>query len=79
MSELGQTWSQPKVAFLKGYTHTVTVTNADGTTTTKTVAKPVLIFGAGYDQNEDGEPPGCTDYTTDPPTNVNLPACKGNS
>ena len=38
----------------------------------------MLIFGAGYDQNEDGEPPGCTDYTTDPPTNVNLPACKGN-
>ena len=78
MSELGQTWSQPKVAFLKGYSHTVTVTNADGTTTTKTVAKPVLIFGAGYDQNEDGEPPGCTDYTTDPPTKVNDPICRGN-
>lgn len=38
-SELGQTWSQPKVAFIKGNTN------------------PVLIFGAGYDPNEDVEPP----------------------
>jgi type IV pilus assembly protein PilY1 len=38
-SELGQTWSQPKVAVVKGY------------------ANPVLIFGAGYDPNEDSEPP----------------------
>ncbi len=37
--ELGQTWSQPKVALVKGY------------------ANPVLIFGAGYDPNEDAEPP----------------------
>jgi type IV pilus assembly protein PilY1 len=43
--ELGQTWSQPKVAFIKGYN------DAAG------VAKPVLIFGAGYDTNEDIEPP----------------------
>lgn len=41
--ELGQTWSQPKVAFVKGYT------DASGN------AKPVLIFGAGYDTNEDNE------------------------
>ncbi len=38
-SELGQTWSQPKVAVVKGYSN------------------PVLIFGAGYDPNEDSEPP----------------------
>jgi type IV pilus assembly protein PilY1 len=38
-SELGQTWSQPKVARIKGN------------------ANPVLIFGAGYDPNEDSEPP----------------------
>ncbi len=38
-SELGQTWSTPKVAIVKGY------------------ANPVLIFGAGYDPNEDAEPP----------------------
>lgn len=38
-SELGQTWSQPKVAVVKGY------------------ANPVLIFGGGYDPNEDSEPP----------------------
>ncbi|HXE78679.1 MAG TPA: PilC/PilY family type IV pilus protein, partial [Rhodanobacter sp.] len=38
-AELGQTWSQPKVAMVKGY------------------ANPVLIFGAGYDPNEDAEPP----------------------
>ena len=38
-SELGQTWSQPKVALVKGYVN------------------PVLIFGAGYDSNEDSEPP----------------------
>lgn len=39
-SELGQTWSHPKVALVKGYSN------------------PVLIFGAGYDSNEDSEPPG---------------------
>lgn len=38
-SELGQTWSQPKVAFVKGY--------LDGSSK----PKPVLIFGAGYDGN----------------------------
>ena len=42
-SELGQTWSQPKVAKIKGY------------------AGPVLIFGAGYDTNQDGHPPAGAD------------------
>jgi type IV pilus assembly protein PilY1 len=37
--ELGQTWSTPRVAIVKGYSN------------------PVLIFGAGYDPNEDAEPP----------------------
>ena len=44
-SELGQTWSQPKVALVKGY--------VDGGGN----PKPVLIFGAGYDPAEDAEPP----------------------
>ncbi len=39
-AELGQTWSQPKVTQVKGYSN------------------PVLIFGAGYDANQDSEPPG---------------------
>lgn len=43
--ELGQTWSQPKVALVKGY--------VDGGGN----QKPVLIFGAGYDPAEDEEPP----------------------
>tara|TARA_R110002073_G_scaffold25885_1_gene85478 strand:- start:2594 stop:6451 length:3858 start_codon:yes stop_codon:yes gene_type:complete len=41
-SELGQTWSEPVVTRIPGYT--------DGSG----VAKPVLIFGAGYDTNKDG-------------------------
>lgn len=41
--ELGYTWSQPKVALVRGY--------GNGT-------RPVLIFGAGYDTAEDTEPPG---------------------
>lgn len=45
-SELGQTWSRPRIALLKGYV------DAAGK------SKPVLIFGAGYDPAaEDVEPP----------------------
>ncbi|MEM6583261.1 MAG: hypothetical protein AAF699_18435 [Pseudomonadota bacterium] len=40
-AELGQTWSVPVVAKIPGYF------DNDG------VAKPVLIFGAGYDDNKD--------------------------
>lgn len=43
--ELGQTWSQPKVALVEGY--------VDGSGK----PKPVLVFGAGYDTGEDSEPP----------------------
>lgn len=44
--EIGQTWSQPKVALVQGY--------KDGSGN----PKPVLIFGAGYDASaEDAEPP----------------------
>ncbi len=43
-SELGQTWSRPRVAVLQ----------RDAAATTPT---PVLIFGAGYDAAEDAEPP----------------------
>ncbi len=45
-AELGQTWSRPRLTLLKGY--------LDGAGK----AKPVLVFGAGYDAaNEDAEPP----------------------
>ena len=46
-TELGQTWSAPKVALIKGYKDAVTG-----------LQKPVLIFGAGYDTAEDTEPAG---------------------
>jgi len=49
--DLGQTWSQPKVAFVKGY--------MDSSTTPAT-AKPVLIFGAGYDGNSYDSTTGTT-------------------
>jgi type IV pilus assembly protein PilY1 len=45
--ELGQTWSTPKVAFVKGYQDLVTGK-----------PRPVVIFGGGYDTNQDGDPPG---------------------
>ncbi|MCX7258348.1 MAG: PilC/PilY family type IV pilus protein [Polaromonas sp.] len=45
-SELGQTWSRPRVTLVKGYTDSVTG-----------YSKPVLVFGAGYDPAEDAEPP----------------------
>jgi len=45
-TELGQTWSSPRVALVKGY--------IDGSGN----PKPVLIFGAGYDTAEDSEPAG---------------------
>lgn len=50
-TELGQTWSQPTVAFVKGY--------CGGTACSSTnLPTPVLIFGGGYDTAEDSEPPG---------------------
>jgi type IV pilus assembly protein PilY1 len=48
-AELGQTWSQPKVARIKGY--------CGGLSCAGNPQTPVLIFGAGYDTNEDVEPP----------------------
>lgn len=50
MSELGQTWSHPKVAKVDGYCGGATCDAAHPPT-------PVLIFGAGYDTEEDVEPP----------------------
>ena len=53
-AELGQFWSQPKIASLESYK------DADGHT------KPVLIFGAGYDADvEDQDPAGSDGTTTD--------------
>lgn len=45
-AELGQTWSAPKAAMIKGYN--------DGSGN----AKPVVIFGAGYATTQDSEPAG---------------------
>ena len=47
LPELGQTWSTPKVALVKGY----------NTGSPAFTPKPVVIFGAGYDPAEDAEPP----------------------
>lgn len=47
--ELGQTWSEPVVTRIPGYV------DSDG------VAKPVLIFGAGYDTNKDASGVGTAD------------------
>jgi len=46
--ELGQTWSRPRLTLLQAY----------GTTDSSGYrATPVLVFGGGYDPNEDSEPP----------------------
>lgn len=46
-AELGQTWSAPKVALIKGYC------GAGITCSAVNLPVPVLIFGAGYDTNQD--------------------------
>jgi type IV pilus assembly protein PilY1 len=51
-SQLGQTWSQPKVAYSK--------LNM-ATSGESSIAKPVLIFGAGYDTLKDSIGPGGDD------------------
>lgn len=43
LSELGQTWSRPRLTLLQSSMYKTT---------------PVLVFGAGYDPAEDSEPPG---------------------
>ena len=48
--ELSQTWSTPKVAFVKGYCGASACSSSNPPT-------PVLIFGGGYDIAEDSEPP----------------------
>ena len=47
-ADLGQTWSQPKIAYSK--------LNISGST-----AKPVLVFGGGYDINKDNSGVGTDD------------------
>ncbi|WP_105213059.1 pilus assembly protein [Pseudoalteromonas sp. T1lg22] len=47
--ELGQTWSQPVVTYLKGYTYDYI--DAQGNKLQK--PEPILVFGAGYDTNKD--------------------------
>jgi type IV pilus assembly protein PilY1 len=49
MGELGQTWSQPKVTRVQGYCGGAACSSTNP-------PSPVLIFGAGYDTNEDSEP-----------------------
>ena len=58
-AELGQTWSQPKVAMLscsQNPSFDPTTCNPSATPPLDP-GYPVLIFGAGYDPNEDIEPP----------------------
>lgn len=50
--ELGQSWSQPKVAFSE--------TNVSGSGSSANAA-PVVIFGAGYDTSKDNTGPGQPD------------------
>ncbi|WP_105255272.1 pilus assembly protein [Pseudoalteromonas sp. T1lg75] len=47
--ELGQTWSQPVVTYLKGYTYDYV--DAQGNRWQK--PEPILVFGAGYDTGKD--------------------------
>lgn len=49
MGEIGQTWSLPKVALVKGRY------DLDGSG--NKLYRPVVVFGAGYDPAEDAEPP----------------------
>lgn len=60
-SELGQTWSQPKVAMLSCTQNpnfsVATSTCNPSATPPKDPGYPVLVLGAGYDPNEDSEPP----------------------
>lgn len=60
-SELGQTWSQPKVAMIKGYVETDSTGKPVLDSNGNVIPKPVLIFGGGYDTNQDGDPPASTD------------------
>jgi Tfp pilus tip-associated adhesin PilY1 len=56
MSGIGQTWSTPNVAYIKGYTKTTA-----GSTAAATPA-PVLVVGGGYDTCEDANTatPSCS-------------------
>jgi Tfp pilus tip-associated adhesin PilY1 len=59
-SELGQTWSLPKIARVKGYCGGVT---CGANPTTAPYPSPVLVFGAGYDDgSEDSEAPFAASY-----------------
>ncbi|SEA21133.1 hypothetical protein [Variovorax sp. YR216] len=58
-AELGQTWSQPKVAILsciQNPSYNPVTCNPTGNPKLDP-GYPVLVFGAGYDTNEDIEPP----------------------
>ncbi|HEX7888307.1 MAG TPA: hypothetical protein VF522_03020 [Ramlibacter sp.] len=56
--ELGLTWSRPRVTLLQNLTTTETVPASGGNpATTRQVPLPVLVFGAGYDEAQDREPP----------------------
>lgn len=52
-SELGYTWSTPVSGYVRGY-----VDDAGTTTKTDDKLKPVLIFGGGYDPNQDSASAG---------------------
>ncbi|MDT8990649.1 hypothetical protein RQP54_07190 [Curvibacter sp. APW13] len=65
-SGLGQTWSRPRVTLLQGYRNTGTDTtialgNSGSVTIRANDYIPVLVFGGGYDPNQDTDPPSTAD------------------
>lgn len=65
-SGLGQTWSRPRVTLLQGYRNTgadtsVTLGNSGSVTIKANDFIPVLVFGGGYDPNQDVDPPSAAD------------------
>lgn len=53
-SELGQAWSTPTVGYVRGYKDL----GASATDASDDKFKPVLVFGGGYDTNQDLASPG---------------------
>lgn len=65
-SQLGQTWSRPRVTLLQGYRNTggastVSLGNSGSITVGAGDYIPVLVFGGGYDPKQDTDPPTAAD------------------
>jgi len=59
-SELGQTWSVPVITTIPGITYDHDGDGSSGDATPE-IPKPVLVFGAGYDENKDTTGVGASD------------------